>query len=113
MEIKYQDMQEPPKQPPNGLRNFRGRVHDSGVDVINGISGIEHLSNSLVRKPLANFSPSAFIPTKAGGADYGFKGRNDDGIRNSIASRENTRGSSANKNNTTNPEVVYDPFFAN
>ena len=55
------------------MANYRGRIHDSGVDVLNGVSGMEHLSNSIVRKPLQNFTPASYQPTIANGRDYGFK----------------------------------------
>ena len=96
------------------MKNYRGRVHDGGVDVINGISGMEHLSNSLVRKPLQNFNAATFQPQpKAGSMDYGFK-NNNEAVRRSVNthSRENSRGSGAN-NRTVDPEVAYDPFYSN
>ena len=96
------------------LKNYRGRVHDAGVDVLNGVSGMEHLSNSLVRKPLQNFNLGAYTPVNIGvskSKDYGFK-RNE-AIRASSNSREHSRSSGNQHRNQPNPEVVYDPFYTN
>ncbi len=69
-------------------------MHDGGVDVLNGVSGMEHLSNSLVRKPLQNFAAYSPMAAKIGvNGNSGFK-RND-AIRDSINSREHSRGSAA------------------
>ena len=67
---------------------------DSGVDVLNGLSGMEHLSNSLVGRPLKNYGGAAYA--QLGGRidvkpDYAKKYQP---IRESVESRENSRGRS-------------------
>lgn len=98
-----------------GLKNYRGRVHDSGVDVLNGVSGMEHLSNSLVRKPLQQFNPGIYSPMNIGvnqAKEYGFK-RNEAIRRSANNSREHSRSSGNQNRSQPNPEVVYDPFYTN
>ena len=74
--------------------------------MLNGISGIEHLSNSIVRKPLHNYGSMGYQTTVAS-KDYAFR-RNES--LPEIGSRERSRGSIAT---AQNPEVVYDPFWTN
>lgn len=97
-----------PKQPiSGGLSKFRGRVYEGKVDVLNGISGIEHLSNSIVRKPLHQYGVVGYQPTVAS-KEYGF--RRNESVPD-VGSRERSRGSIATS--SANPEVAYDPFWSN
>ena len=47
---------------------MRGRIHQGSNDVLNGISGMEHLSNSLIdRKGNVTESPAILAQMRGGG----------------------------------------------
>ena len=51
-------------------QRMRGRIHASN-DVLNGVSGMEHLSNSLNnRRTAANESPAILAQMRSGGHPY-------------------------------------------
>ena len=79
------------------------------MDVLNGVSGMEHLSNSIVRRPLQNYSIQGYQPTIANREIALNRNVSLPEIRSRDPSRErdNSRG------NSGNPEVVYDPFWTN
>ena len=77
------------------------------MDVLNGVSGMEHLSNSIVRRPLQNYSMQGYQPTIVNRETALNRNISLPEIRSRDPSRENSRDNSAN------PEVVYDPFWAN
>lgn len=111
-----------------GNARFRGRIH-AQTDVINGVSGMEHLSNSLNARPVGmNASPQIMAQMRGVGYNHHssqpesvlmehLKGVNVNGTptpSNGISSGGAIKSSQSRGNlQSMQPELEYDPWYAN
>ena len=106
---------------------MRGRIHQGSNDVLNGVSGMEHLSNSLIdRKGNKAESPAILAQMRSGGQYVHHSSQPEKAIMEQLQNMNsgdrspvhrtidagipssNSRIGIANK-----PELDYDPFYTN
>jgi hypothetical protein len=115
VEIKYHDQQESLPKQGSPAKHQRGRVLNSGVDVLNGLSDMAHLSNSLVGRPLQNYGAAAYLPSRIN-VNPSLGGNKSQDARHTLDSREHSNSAGGNRlgsGSQLGAEVTYDPFYTN